>query len=320
MSDREKSYYYRAVPGSRELMTASGEGDLVLNRIEDGHGDEGAAPQRNYKGEWLGGASLEQGVMVPVSVFDSLAPEQTPLEQAVYMHLFRISYGNGKNWCRAGKRELMNRARISDRRLNAALDGLVRKGHLKPLNRNTKGTLYRVYLPSEVLDTSLEPGVVLGERLTEQVSAPEKGERETGERKKGERMPPSAQTAQTAQTAPTTQKEKKPSSTVKPTRTRPLESPLNEERFADVSGRRPKGPGVAQMAEWFFREKSIKGKPKDRQMAVTVLTELLEDGFSRQEVQAALGWFVKNQPAEKDLTRLPYFITRAIEESAVSEE
>ncbi|HUT52895.1 MAG TPA: hypothetical protein VM658_05850 [bacterium] len=281
MADQERPYYYKAVPGSRELVTSSSAGDELLHEIEVASG-EGLAPLREYCGEWLGGARFGSGICVPAAVFDALAPRETPVEQAVYLHLFRLSYGEGRNWCRAGKRDLMQRARLSDRRLNVALDGLVRKGHVKPLHRNTKGTLYRVYLPSEVLSGRSEDGLELGQKIETRRPAADEGGR-AGRSGAGRRE-------------------------------RPLESPLNEERFADVSGKAPTGPGVGEMAEWFFSAKGLKPKARDRQMTVTVLTGLLEDGFSRQEVRAAVEWYVAHHPEEATLDRLPYHIAQALED------
>ena len=98
-----------------------------------------------------------------------------------------------------------------------------------------------------------------------------------------------------------------------PARERPLESPLNEERFARASGRKPKGPGVAEMADGFYKARGQKPGPRERQLAVSVLTGLLEDGFLRDEIKKALDWLVEHHPEEKSLERLPYFIAQALE-------
>jgi len=131
MPKKDRPYYYVPVPGSRELVTSSRQDDPELLQIEQEASGPGPQPLREYKGELLGGTRTSDGVLVPASVLDRLARDQEPMEQAVYLHLFRLSYGEGLNFCRAGK-------------------GLVKKGHIKPLHRNTSGTLYRVYLPSEV--------------------------------------------------------------------------------------------------------------------------------------------------------------------------
>jgi hypothetical protein len=196
------------------------------------------------------------------------------------MHLFRLSYGNGKNFCRVGKRDLMSRARVSDRRLNVALDGLVRRGFVKPLHRSTDGTLYRVLLPSEAMGLPPEAGLETGKKIemaARQGPRPARG-------KSG-----------------------------KPPREKPLESPLNEERFAEVSGQKPKGPTLAEMADSFFQARKKSPSPTGRQNALSVLTGLLEDGFSRTEVAKALHWFIQNHPDEPTLERLPYFIEIALE-------
>lgn len=280
MADPERPYYYKPVPGSKELTTSSAHDDDQLKAIEEDRpsdrpkdkGPQTPAPQRLYNGEWLGGVEITSGAAVPFEVFDALAPRQSPIEQAVYIHLFRLAYGNSRNFCRVGKRELATRARISDRRLNVALDGLVTKGHIRPMHRSTSGTLYRVFLPSEVSGEEPEKGVVTGPRI--EPPAPE------------------------------------PASKI---RQKPLESPLNEERFQDLAKRPAAGPGLSDMVAWFFDAKKLEPSSRDHQIAVSVITELLEDGFERQEIMRALEWFVENQPEEQSIERLPYFINQALE-------
>ncbi len=298
MAREEKTYYYRPVPGSRELVTGTLEGDEVLAELEKEQG-RGLAPQRFYKGEWLGGARLQGGVNIPAEVFDELAPQQSPLEQAVFLHLFRLSYGNAGNFCRVGKKELCNRSGVSDRRLNVALDGLVRKGHIKPLHRNTGGTLYRVYIPSEVQDRELTENIEWGERIEptpkRERKAPREDKPEKAEDKKSKAGP----------------KKKQPAH--KP-REKPLESPLNEESFQDLKSGRQKGPSLAEMADRFFDARKMDRQNPKRQTALSALTGLMEDGYGREEIIKALDWFIENVPAETDLMKLPYFINQALEE------
>ena len=72
-----------------------------------------------------------------------------PAEQAAYLHLIRLSFGEGRNWCRVAKRELQERLRLSERPLLRVLDGLVARGLARPLHRDNRGTLWRVCLPRE---------------------------------------------------------------------------------------------------------------------------------------------------------------------------
>ncbi len=290
MKEKQNQYYYRAVPGSRELATSKSGNDAVLNELEKGNPKNGPAPLFQYKDKWLGGSLFEGGVTVPASVFDLLGPVLGPVEQAVYIQMFRLSYGKEKNWCRVGKRELGQRTGLSDRRLNASLDGLVTKGVIGPLHRNTKGTLYRIYLPAEILENKDEPGIIKGEKI--KIDAPDK----------------------TALEKPVPPKKKTAKKTNVKKRERPLESPLNEERFADVSGRGPKGPGLSEMAGWFFKKHDIKADKIIIQDAMTSITELLEDGFTRDEIKKAIEWTVENVPEEKDLSRLQYHISSALDD------
>jgi len=302
MDTSSRSGYYQPVTGSRELRTGRRRSDDTLEQIEAG---QGLAPLRLYRGEWLGGVTLP-GIGVPAAVFDLLAPTQTALEQAVYLHLFRLSYGEGKNFCRVGKREISGRTGLSDRRLNVVLDGLVRKGHIKPLHRDTAGTLYRIFLPSELLRIEPEPGLVRGEKFD--APAPQPAPR------------PAAPAELAAPAAAASAKPKagkppaaSPKAAKKAARQKPLESPLNEERFAVVAGRPVRGPGLSEMADRFFAARKVAAGQTERQLALTVLTELLEDGFSRDEVMAAVQWLIENLPDEKTLDRLPYIIATALE-------
>ncbi len=284
---KDKPYYYRAVPGSRDLVTRALEDDDELAAFEtiaeSGKAGEGEEPRSlEYNGETLGPVTPDSGVTVPFSVFDDVALDLSALEQSVYLHLFRLSRGAGVNFCRVGKKELASRSRLTDRRLNVALDGLVRKGHIKPLHRSVKGTLYRVFLPHE------EPAAELPAK---EIEAPAPIEEKSVEVKRKEAGAPI------------------------PRREKPLESPLNEESFSDLSGRGVKGPGLAELADRFFELKNQKPGVRARQVAMTVITELLEDGFSRTEIYQAIEWYAANLPEESSLERLPYYVAAALKGS-----
>jgi hypothetical protein len=316
MDDPQKPGYYRAVPGSRELITGARRSDEALQALEaanpsadPANPSADPAPLLLYRGEWLGGARFLEGISIPPAVFDRLAPLQSALEQLVYLQLFRLSYGQGRNFCRVGKRELGLRAGLSDRRLNVVLDGLVRKGHLKPLHRDTLGTLYRVFLPSEALRIEPESGLKLGERqepppATAYPVPPAPAPAPRSKKKPAARPAPGPK-------SPTNAPAK--SRPARKPRARPLESPLNEERFADVVGKPVRGPGLAEMLDRFFAARKVRAGQEERQLGATVLTELLEDGFSRTEVLRAIEWFLAHMPEERTLDRLPYFIAQALE-------
>lgn len=116
-----------------------------------------------FAGELLGAARVRSGfVAVPLDAFDEAAPGLSPEEQAAYLHLIRLSYGEGRNWCRVPKRALELRLHASERRLLRMLDGLVRKQLARPLHRDNRGTLWRVYLPREAAGEAVGDEVLLG--------------------------------------------------------------------------------------------------------------------------------------------------------------
>lgn len=116
-----------------------------------------------FAGELLGAARVRSGfVAVPLDAFDEAGPVLAPEEQAAYLQLIRLSYGEGRNWCRVPKRALEERLHASERRLLRMLDGLVKKGLARPLHRDNRGTLWRVYLPREAAGEAVGDDVLLG--------------------------------------------------------------------------------------------------------------------------------------------------------------
>jgi hypothetical protein len=127
-----------------------------VQRIEAA--ERSAKVGQEVAGEWLA-RTVVRGSYVPVltDVFDRLALDMDPLEQVVYLHLYRLALGDERNFCRVSRRELQARANLSDRRLGKALSGLVGKDMVRLVQRDRAGTLYRVRLPHEVLGEA-EPG------------------------------------------------------------------------------------------------------------------------------------------------------------------
>jgi len=269
--------YYRPIPGSRDLPTRSELGDEVILRVEkELEAAEGIGSLYEYEDETLGGTVLKgKTISIPEDFFDRFLSKLEPIEQSVYLQLFRLSYAKAKNFCRVGRKDLTRKTNLSLLRLNAALEGLVKKKMIRPLHRSVRGTLWRVYHPAE-----------LGEKVGY--------ETEEGKRIKIK-----------------IEKPKKPKAAAPPKT--PLESPLNIDRFADLSKDQPEIP-LKKMAEKFFEMKAKKAEPEEMDDALAIITGLLEDGFSRKQAMFAIEWFAQKFPGEKDLSRLPYYITRALEE------
>jgi hypothetical protein len=304
---RRGDSYYQPVKGSRELATR-GLSDDELEGIEDPSFLKSRKPYRVYAGERLGKAETRTGegaFNVPFDTFDSLASRLTPLEQAVYYQFLRLSLGEGKNFSRVGKRELTARTGISERRLLVALDGLVRKERIKPLHRNNSGTLYRVFMEGEEPATGPK-----GQSLTAKTSRVSRRAPELEGTTYYDDSPNNV-----ARASGGAIKRKGAMARSKPSprpRSRPLESPLNEERFAGVSGARSPGISVGKIVKEFFRAQNRNPTSEEEDGATSEITSLLEDGYSREEVLAAVRWFSTHFPKEGSLARLPYYIHEAL--------
>jgi len=133
---------------------------------------EGLAPGELLRvpvgGDLLGAARVRaRFAAIPLEAFDRACPMLEAEEQAAYLQLLRLSWGEGRNWCRAGKKELMARLRLSERRLLRVLSGLAARRLVRPVQRDNRGTLWRVCLPAEAEGRPLGDEVLLGRAAPE---------------------------------------------------------------------------------------------------------------------------------------------------------
>jgi hypothetical protein len=151
--------YYQGIRGSGALATSRMDPTAVpAETLEPGE-----LRRLPFAGELLGAVRVRGTfAALPLDAFDRLGELLEAEEQGTYLQLLRLAWGEGHNYCRAGKRELMGRLRLSERRLNRILDALVGVGLLKPLHRDNRGTLWRVFLPSEARGEPLGDDVLLG--------------------------------------------------------------------------------------------------------------------------------------------------------------
>jgi hypothetical protein len=153
--------YYRGIGGCAALPTSPLSADAALGRAESlGPGELRRVP---FAGELLGAARVRaRFAPLPLEAFDRAAGVLGAVEQAAYLQLLRLAFGEGRNFCRAGKRDLMARLGLSERRLNRVLGALVEKRFLRALHRDNRGTLWRVYLPREAFGEPVGDDVLLG--------------------------------------------------------------------------------------------------------------------------------------------------------------
>jgi hypothetical protein len=156
---RRRAAPHHGIRGSAALATQPvAPGAIAAEALEPGE-----MRRLPFAGELLGAARVRGGfVAIPADAFDEAAPRLPPEGQAAYLQLVRLSFGEGRNWLRATKKELEARLRLSERRLLRALDGLVAANLARPLHRDNRGTLWRVYLPREAAGREPGDGVLLG--------------------------------------------------------------------------------------------------------------------------------------------------------------
>jgi hypothetical protein len=151
--------YYQGIRGSSALATSRLDpGAIPAEALEPGE-----LRRLPFAGELLGAVRVRASfAALPLDAFDRLGELLKAEEQGAYLQLLRLAWGEGRNYCRAGKKDLMARLQLTERRLNRVLDALVARRLLKPLHRDNRGTLWRVYLPGEARGEAVGEEVLLG--------------------------------------------------------------------------------------------------------------------------------------------------------------
>ena len=154
-----KGPYYRGVRGSAALATVPlAHAAPAAEALEPGE-----MRRLPFAGELLGAVRVRSAfAALPLDAFDRACAALEAEEQAAYLQLLRLSLGEGRNFCRVAKRDLMARLRLSERRLLRVLDAVVAKGFARPLHRDNRGTLWRVSLPCEAFGEPPGDDVIVG--------------------------------------------------------------------------------------------------------------------------------------------------------------
>jgi hypothetical protein len=233
--------YYRGVGGSAALAThALGAVATAAEDLEPGEMRRVA-----FSGELLGAVRVRSSfAAIPLDVFDRASADLEAEEQAAYLHLLRLSVAEGRNWCRVAKKDLMDRLRLSERRLLRVLAALVEKRYARPLDRDNRGTLWRVYLPREAAGEPVGDDVLLGRAAELRVV----------------RAPPATPAPPAPPAAPAAGPERPPAPVRRP---RAVESERSLARaLAEARGRRDAEGIAAALAE--VRELLSEGQPPER--------------------------------------------------------
>jgi hypothetical protein len=151
--------YYRGVRGSAALPTAR----LVAGEVAAEALAPGELRRLPFHGQLLGAARVRSSFApIPLVAFDRAGERLEAVAQAAWFHLIRLSWSEGRNWARVGKKELTARLRLSERRLLRVLDALVVGGFVTPLHRDNRGTLWQVAWPGQPFGQPPGDEVLLG--------------------------------------------------------------------------------------------------------------------------------------------------------------
>lgn len=109
----------------------------------------------------------EKSYLLEKSVSDMLSLELTPYEDVIYNKFYRLSFGEGKNYCQIGYGGIIESTSLKcTRTAKIAIENLIEKKYLARINiddkdRKGKGTLYRVFMASEILSGKTMEGFEL---------------------------------------------------------------------------------------------------------------------------------------------------------------
>jgi hypothetical protein len=198
-------------------------------------------------------------------------------EQAIYRQLYRLSYGNGQNWCTIGYGRLGKRANMKRNGVINVLERLEEAGWVLTLGQTTKGKTYRIYLPCE---NNIESETVIK-------SIPLKG------------IPPEG--------IPSDDTDGMPSESIPPNGT--LEDEATPDKgqrqsipLKGIPSDRPNidldhsiDPLSLDLVKTFYTGIGQKRISKTkREKGEKVIQELEADGFSLEDIQFAAEWTIKN--------------------------
>ncbi len=84
---------------------------------------------------------------------DKIVFKQTPIEQSLYLQLFRLTYAIGSREVEISQNDISNALNIkSPITIRRAVNGLIRKHHIKIIRRDYKlKTKYYVYTPLQII-------------------------------------------------------------------------------------------------------------------------------------------------------------------------
>ena len=270
-------------------------------------------------------------------VADELLPTLDPAAQVLYSRLFRLSYGFNRNYCTVSQALLMERTGLSRNTVRTTLQSLVAEGWIKIASAgNRVSTSYRVILPREWekynegrgttsdpqhltvnqrpsvfdgQDMSLKNRGAIAASLGGQFSDPQNS---TGNRAKS----PNPMIHDGLQGR---------GADVDPHHLPPLLGSFTHrsltlpEREADPQTLTLTSLRLSarELVEKFYSLLHQRAPKAKREKNMQECLDLLQEGFTIDEVDYAISWLVTHHPTTGSFSRLAHFIDQALKERAM---
>jgi hypothetical protein len=270
-------------------------------------------------------------------VADELLPTLDPAAQVLYSRLFRLSYGFNRNYCTVSQALLMERTGLSRNTVRTTLQSLVEEGWIKIMSAGNRiSTSYRVILPREWEQYKEERGAPSDSQSLTVKQRPSKYDGQEMSLKNRGAMSASLEGQFSDPQNFTGNSEKSPNPMIHdglqgrgadfdPHRLSPLLGSFTHrsltvpEREADpqILTLTSLHLSARELVEKFYsllRQRAPKAK---REKNIQECLDLLQEGFTIDEVDYAISWLVTQHPKTGSFSRLAHFIDQALKERAM---
>ena len=270
-------------------------------------------------------------------VADELLPTLDPAGQVLYSRLFRLSYGFNRNYCTVSQALLMERTGLSRNTVRTTLQSLVEEGWIKITSAgNRVSTSYRVILPREWEQYKKERGTIFDPQRLTVKKRPSKADGQDMSLKNRGAISASLEGQFSDPQNFTGNSEKSPNPMIHdslqgrgaafdPHHLPPLLGSFTHRSLTVLE--RETDPQILtltslrlsarELVEKFYsllRQRAPKAK---REKNMQECLDLLQEGFTIDEVDYAISWLVTHHPTTGSFSRLVHFIDQALKERAM---
>ena len=263
-------------------------------------------------------------------VADELLPTLPPAAQVLYSRLFRLSYGFNRNYCTVSQPLLMERTGLSRNTIRTALQALLEDRWIEIVGAgNRVSTTYRVILPREKHVGEQSRGSKSDAHLLRVKNSPSsfEGQKVTLKNRRVKFNHPEGQKPAPQDLSSSQEKSNKNHNSntfedrlsnfdaqdspalLSTYRSSTLpESNLEEVHTSDnsllLSSR--------ELIEKFYSLLGQRVSKSKRKKSLDECLNLLQEGFTVEEIDYAISWLITHHPTTGSFSRLPHFIDQAL--------